>query len=56
MKLAECSGLRLSFRSDSLVSLMYQNPNPSFAAMQALGIECRPFRVTPNMVQGTPDR
>jgi nucleoside-diphosphate-sugar epimerase len=43
LKLAEGLGRPLNFRSDSLVSLMYQNPNPSFAAQEALGIRCRPF-------------
>jgi nucleoside-diphosphate-sugar epimerase len=43
LKLAEALGRPLRFRSDSLLSLMYQNPSPSFAAQQALGIRCRPF-------------
>jgi len=43
LKSAELCGLRLNFRSDSLVSLMYQNPNPDFSANAALGLTCRPF-------------
>jgi nucleoside-diphosphate-sugar epimerase len=45
IKCAEAGGIRLGFRSDSLVSLMYQNPNPSFALARELGAACRPFRV-----------
>jgi NADH dehydrogenase len=44
LKCAEMAGLRIDFRSDSLVSLMHQNSNPSFAPQQALGIRCRPFK------------
>jgi len=47
LKAAELCGVRLGFRSDSLVSLMYQNPNPSFAEQQREGIVCRPFRPSP---------
>ncbi|MFO1489296.1 MAG: NAD-dependent epimerase/dehydratase family protein [Verrucomicrobiota bacterium] len=43
IKTAETCGGRLSFRSDSLVSLMYQNPRPSFAEQQQLQVACRPF-------------
>jgi len=44
LKTAEACGLRLNFRSDSLVSLMYQNPNPDFSPNAAAGLMCRPFR------------
>ncbi|HWD94235.1 MAG TPA: NAD-dependent epimerase/dehydratase family protein [Verrucomicrobiae bacterium] len=44
LKIAELAGARLNFRSDSLVSLMHQNPNPSFALQRSLGIPCRPFK------------
>jgi nucleoside-diphosphate-sugar epimerase len=50
LSLAEGMGLRLGFRSDSLISLMHQNPNPSFTAMQSLGITCRPFAITAHML------
>jgi nucleoside-diphosphate-sugar epimerase len=43
LKLAEALRIPLEFRSDSLVSLMYQNPNPDFAPQRRLGITCRPF-------------
>jgi nucleoside-diphosphate-sugar epimerase len=44
LKAAETCGLRLNFRSDSLISLMYQNPAPDFSANAAVGLVCRPFR------------
>lgn len=44
MKLAEVCGLRLGFRSDSLVSLMHQNPRPDFSPNAAAGLICRPFQ------------
>lgn len=44
LKSAESIGLRLNFRSDSLVSLMYQNPKPDFSANAAVGLNCRPLR------------
>ena len=43
LKSAETCGLRLNFRSDSLVSLMYQNPGPDFSPNAAAGLDCRPF-------------
>ncbi len=43
LKCAELCGLRLNFRSDSLVSLMYQNPKPDFSANAGLALNCRPF-------------
>jgi nucleoside-diphosphate-sugar epimerase len=43
IKAAELCRVRLNFRSDSLVSLMHQNPAPDFKAKQELGIECRSF-------------
>ena len=46
LKCVESSGLRMAFRSDSLVSLMNQNPSPSFAAQDTLKINCRPFHLT----------
>ena len=45
LKTAEACGLRLNFRSDSLVSLMYQNPKPDFSPNAAAGLVCRPFDV-----------
>lgn len=43
IKGAELCRVPLNFRSDSLVSLVYQNPNPSFAEQRELKIACRPF-------------
>jgi nucleoside-diphosphate-sugar epimerase len=43
LKSAELCGLKLNFRSDSLVSLMYQNPKPDFSANLKAGLICRPF-------------
>ena len=45
LKSAELCGVRLNFRSDSLVSLMYQNPRPDFSANAEAGLRCRPFQV-----------
>jgi nucleoside-diphosphate-sugar epimerase len=46
IKCAELCRVPLNFRSDSLVSLMYQNPAPSFELQRRLGIVCRPFKLT----------
>ena len=43
LKTAEVCGLRLNFRSDSLVSLMYQNPAPDFSPNASVGMVSRPF-------------
>ena len=45
LKSAELCGVRLNFRSDSLVSLMYQNPKPDFSANAGVGLVCRPFQI-----------
>ncbi len=45
IKSAEICGLKLSFRSDSLVSLMHQNPAPDFSENSKAGLICRPFEV-----------
>lgn len=45
LKTAETCGLRLNFRSDSLVSLMHQNPNPDFSPNAQAGLVCHPFQV-----------
>jgi nucleoside-diphosphate-sugar epimerase len=45
LKSAETCGLRLNFRSDSLVSLMHQNPNPDFSPNAQAGLVCRPFEI-----------
>ena len=43
LKSAETCGLRLNFRSDSLVSLMHQNPFPDFSPNATVGLTCRPL-------------
>jgi nucleoside-diphosphate-sugar epimerase len=45
LKSAETCGLKLNFRSDSLVSLMNQNPKPDFSANSKIGLDCRPFEI-----------
>jgi hypothetical protein len=45
LKTAELCGLKLNFRSDSLVSLMHQNPSPDFSANAGAGLVCRPFEI-----------
>jgi nucleoside-diphosphate-sugar epimerase len=45
LKSAEVCGLKLNFRSDSLVSLMNQNPNPDFSENFKAGLVCRPFEI-----------
>ncbi len=45
IKCAEMCGIKLNFRSDSLVSLIYQNPNPDFSPNAQAGLVCRPFDI-----------
>jgi nucleoside-diphosphate-sugar epimerase len=45
IKSAEVCGLKLNFRSDSLVSLMHQNPAPDFSANAEVGLACRPLEI-----------
>jgi nucleoside-diphosphate-sugar epimerase len=45
LKSAEMCGLKLNFRSDSLVSLTNQNPAPDFSANTKVGLICRPFEI-----------
>jgi len=51
LKSLELAGVRTNFRSDSLISMVYQNPRPAFASLKALGIECRPFKLAPGMLE-----
>ncbi|HXC98636.1 MAG TPA: NAD-dependent epimerase/dehydratase family protein, partial [Verrucomicrobiae bacterium] len=44
IKGGEVCHLPLRFRSDSLVSLMNQNPHPSFEPTRRLGLKFRPFQ------------
>jgi NADH dehydrogenase len=43
LKTLETLGMPLGFRSDSLVSLVNQNPKPLLNAQEVLGVSCRPF-------------
>jgi nucleoside-diphosphate-sugar epimerase len=45
LKSAEVCGIKLNFRSDSLVSLMNQNPSPDFSMNSKAGLACRPFEI-----------
>lgn len=45
LKSAEVCGLRLNFRSDSVVSLMNQNPSPDFSANAGVELNCRAFEI-----------
>jgi nucleoside-diphosphate-sugar epimerase len=45
LKTAEACGLRLNFRSDNLVSFIYQNHAPDFSANARFGLACRPFDI-----------
>jgi nucleoside-diphosphate-sugar epimerase len=49
LKGLELAGARPNFRSDSLISLVYQNPCPSFALMRSLGFQCRTFQLPANL-------
>jgi len=50
LKSLELAGARPNFRSDSLISMVYQNPRPAFAPAKLLGFECRPFKPAPGML------
>jgi len=49
LKSLEVLHLPAPFRSDSLISFVYQNPTPSFELAKSLGAQCRPFQITPAM-------
>jgi nucleoside-diphosphate-sugar epimerase len=46
LKSLELAGAQPGFRSDSLIGMVYQDPNPSFALLKSLGFQCRPFEAT----------
>lgn len=50
LKGLELAGAQPNFRSDSLISMVYQNPCPSFALLKSLGFQCRPFQLTPTLL------
>jgi nucleoside-diphosphate-sugar epimerase len=47
LKSLELAGVQTNFRSDSLISMVHQNPRPAFASPNSLGFECRPFKLAP---------
>ena len=47
LKSLELAGVQTNFRSDSLISMVYQDPCPAFASAKALGFGCRPFTLGP---------
>jgi nucleoside-diphosphate-sugar epimerase len=51
LKSLELADARTNFRSDSLISMVYQNPRPAFALLKSLGYQCRPFRLAPSMLE-----
>lgn len=53
LKSMEGFGLRPKFRSDSLIGMVRQNPAPSFDPLKKLGIQCRPFQISREMVSNT---
>jgi nucleoside-diphosphate-sugar epimerase len=46
LKTLETVGMALGFKSDSLVSLVNQNPRPDLNSEAVLGVSCRPFDAT----------
>jgi nucleoside-diphosphate-sugar epimerase len=43
LKVAEALAIRISFRSDSVIGLVYPNPHPEFNCARRLGVQPRPF-------------
>jgi nucleoside-diphosphate-sugar epimerase len=50
LKTLELAGKPAGFRSDSLISIVYQDPSPDFGRLKALGFQCRPFQIAPAML------
>jgi nucleoside-diphosphate-sugar epimerase len=46
LRMTETAGMKLNFRSDSVVSFVFQNPSPDFNALDRFGIAPRHFSVT----------
>jgi nucleoside-diphosphate-sugar epimerase len=49
LRLLETLGIRVNFRSDSVLGLVYPNPNPSFTELQSMGVTFREF--TPGLLK-----
>ncbi|HTR43019.1 MAG TPA: NAD-dependent epimerase/dehydratase family protein [Pseudomonadales bacterium] len=45
LKTAEACGIKLNFRSDNLISFIYQDPAPDFSDNARVGLTCRPFDI-----------
>jgi hypothetical protein len=43
LRLAEMAHLPVQYRSDSVISLVHQDPNPDFNSLKAVGITAREF-------------
>ncbi len=50
LKGLELAGVPTKFRSDSLIGLIYQDRSPSWGLLRALGFQCQPFRMSPQML------
>jgi nucleoside-diphosphate-sugar epimerase len=50
LKSLELAGVQTNFRSDSLISMVYQDPCPAFASAKTLGFGCRPFKLGPGIL------
>jgi len=50
LKSLELAGAPAAFRSDSLISMVYQDPSPNFDLLKSFGFRCRPFQITPGML------
>jgi len=50
LKSLELIGAPAKFRSDSLISMVYQDPAPSFKLLKSLGFQCRPFEPMPDLL------
>jgi nucleoside-diphosphate-sugar epimerase len=50
LKTLEVAGRPAGFRSDSLISMVYQNPRPDFELLKSLGFQCRPLQLTEAML------
>jgi nucleoside-diphosphate-sugar epimerase len=54
LKSLELARLPPGFRSDSLISIIYQDPHPAFELLNSLGFKCRPFQMSLEMLGGAP--
>jgi nucleoside-diphosphate-sugar epimerase len=52
LKSLELAHMPAGFRSDSLISMIFQDPHPAFERLNPLGFQCRPFQISPSMLGG----